>query len=138
VPERAALLIRPLLDLRQEAVNQCGLQDEKCRDGEAYERQQQRWRKVGGLLYRLTRRRSADADEALVVLMCFYIGESQEERDAVITRGRRMLPLLRKYLHGVPVVPGREYSTLLLKPEEIKTAEFAGAMKAIEKRGAKN
>ena len=53
--------------------------------------------RLGNLLYGLTQKKGRAAYEALAVLMCFYVGESQEETDAVIARDKRMLPLLKKY-----------------------------------------
>jgi hypothetical protein len=89
---------------------------------------------VGELLYQLTREKGSVTDEALVVLMSFYVGESQEETDAVIARGRRMLPYLRKYQHSIPVIPNRKYSGALIKKRSTRIEDFEGAIRAI-KRG---
>jgi hypothetical protein len=88
---------------------------------------------MGKLLYDLTKNSTKVADEALVVLMCFHIGESQEEEDAVISRGKRMLPLLRKYQHVVPVVPERDYPKSMLNSHDIKREKVVGATQAIHK-----
>jgi hypothetical protein len=78
VPAQAALLVRPILD--------------EMRKGTEHDES-----RLGNLLYGLTQKKGRAADEALVVLMCFYVGESQEEADAIIARGKRMLPLLKTY-----------------------------------------
>jgi hypothetical protein len=87
---------------------------------------------LGNLLYRLTRRKGTAADEALVVLMCFDVGESEGEVDAVIARGRRMLPLLNKYQNRDPIIDDRSYPKVMLKGPMIKDEAFRGAVKAIQ------
>src|SRR5580658_10312451 len=96
VPAQAAALVHPILDEMQKGTDH----DES---------------RLSNLLYRLTQKRGRAADEALVVLMCFYLGESQEETDAVIARGKRMLPLLKKYQDKNPKIPGRAYPDAMLK-----------------------
>jgi len=131
VPERVANLVRPLLDLRRKSQQQqemdcvADADPTKCVDpGE---------KNFWELFSKLDARRDATSDEALVVLMCFYIGESQEETDAVIGRGRRMLKYLEKYRAATPVIRGRAYPTSMLKERSIKTDDSAGAVKAIHK-----
>ena len=87
---------------------------------------------LSNLLYALTEKKGRAADEALVVLMCFDVGESQEETDAVIARGKRMLPLLKKYQARNPKIPGRLYPDSMLKGASIKADTFEGAVKAIK------
>jgi hypothetical protein len=84
------------------------------------------------LMYSLIERKGSVADEALVVLMCFDVGESQEELDAVIVRGKRMLPLLKKYRETNPNVQERSYPDSMLKGVTGKADAFDGAIKAIE------
>jgi hypothetical protein len=112
VPAQAAALVRPILDERQK-----GAQHEGSRRG--------------NLLYGLTQKKGRAADEALVILMCFYMGESQEEADAVIARGKRMLPLLKKYQGKNPKIPGRTYPDSMLKGISSKDDAFEGAVRAI-------
>jgi len=112
VPAQVGALVRPILDERQK-----GTQSEGSRDS--------------NLLYALTQKKGRAADEALVVLMCFYMGESQEETDAVIARGKRMLPLLKKYQDKNPKIPGRTYPDSMLKGVSGKADAFEGAVKAI-------
>src|SRR4051812_16529461 len=85
VTAQAAALLRPILDEVQKGAEH----DE---------------RRLSNLLYGLTEKRGRAADEALVVLMCFDVGELQEEADAVIARGKKMLPLLDKYQRRNPKV----------------------------------
>lgn len=133
VPERVATLLRPLLDLREDDTKAC-TPPTKCIDGDAYRRKIERSRTFGSLLYALTKRKGPDSDEALVVLMCFYIGESQEEADEVIRRGRRMLPYLHKYRHAIPTIPDREYPNSMLRNGSTGNESIEGAISAI-KRG---
>ena len=87
--------------------------------------------KLSKLLYGLTQQKDDAADEALVVLMCFDMGESQEETDGVIERGKKMLPLLQKYSDATPDILGLSYSPSMLKPSSSKAETFAGAVNAI-------
>jgi hypothetical protein len=114
VPVQAAELVRPILDEMQKGA----VHDE---------------RRLSNLLYGLTQKRGRAADEALVVLMCFYVGESQEEADAVIARGKKMLPLLDKYQGRNPKVPGRTYPDSMLRGTSSKDDAFEGAARAIRK-----
>lgn len=47
---------------------------------------------------------SKEADEAVVILMSFYLGEHNGEElyENLISRGPRMIPLLERYLHEEP------------------------------------
>ncbi len=112
VPEPAGALLRPILD----EVQKGGQRDE---------------RRLNDLLYGLTQKNGHGADEALVVLMCFYVGESQEEVDAVIGRGTKMLPLLNKYRDRNPNIPGRSYPESMFKGISSKDNSFKGAIRAI-------
>jgi len=96
VPESVALLIRPILDAHY-----------NFSTGEYSYRTLEN--NVSNLLYSLIKNESAVADEALVVLTCFYIGESQEESDEIISRGTRMLKYLEKYRNKNPIIPNRNY-----------------------------
>jgi len=118
VPERVAVLVRPILD---------GLQHYQKHRYDGAERSQ-----VDEGFYSLIKQKGAAVDEALVVLMCFEVmGESQEETDEVIARGRRMLPYIQKYRDAEPKFPNRSYSDLL-KGLTAKGNAFEGATKAIK------
>src|ERR1035437_2978620 len=117
VPEQVAVLLRPVLDQLQKSRMKPGADRHK----------------VNERFYALTRKKSASADEAVVVLMCFEImGESQEDIDAVIARGRRMLPYVEKYRVSDPRISGRSYPDSMLKSPSHKAEDFRGATKAIK------
>jgi hypothetical protein len=117
VPEQVAVLLRPVLDELQQYRAEGG------RDRHL----------VDESFYALTKKQGRFADEALVVLMCFDVmGESQEDTDAVIARGRRMLPYIEKYGHHKPEIAGRTYPDSLLKNPSQKQNDFQGAIKAIQ------
>jgi hypothetical protein len=61
VPAQAAALLRPILDERQKGAQQEGVRG-------------------GNLLYGLTQKKGRAADQALVVLMCFYGGVAGRDR----------------------------------------------------------
>jgi hypothetical protein len=117
VPEDVAVLLRPVLDelqhYRTEGEGDRHLVDE--------------------YFYAVTKKQGRFADEALVVLMCFDVmGESQEDTDSVIARGRRMLPFIEKYRNRKPAIAGRTYPDSLLKSSSQKQSDFQGAIKAIK------
>lgn len=119
VPERVAVLVRPILD---------GWQHYQEHRYDGANRSQ-----VDDCFYSLIKQKGPAVDEALVVLMCFEVmGESQEETDEVIARGRRMLPYIQKYRDAQPKFPARSYSNLL-KGLAAKDNAFEGATKAIKK-----
>jgi hypothetical protein len=140
VPEQVATLLRPILDLRQQSITECerpGKPDgEECVSGTPYEREQKRWWKVGEAIANLASQKTAAADEALVGLMCYYTGESGDNEDAVINRGRRELPYLLKYQNFNPVIPERKYSNSMRLNADAKNESFQTAISAI-RRGEK-
>jgi len=52
---------------------------------------------------------SAEADEAVVILMSFYLGEHNGEElyENLLSRGPRMIPIIEHYLHEPPTVVSR-------------------------------
>jgi hypothetical protein len=75
------------------------------------------------LVGKLTTDKTPAADEALVVVTQFYIGEAtSEDIDREIKkRGGRMLPYLRKYRRGLAQIPGRNYpDSIRLDPQTWK------------------
>jgi hypothetical protein len=134
VPENVAVIVRPLLDLRQESMKQCGAPGtpSKCLDGQAYTQERAREEKFNLLLERLVTQQGPSVDEGLVILMWFYIGESGEEIDSVISRGRRTLPYLKKYRNSRPVIPNRVYPDSMLKELGARQEHFKAAMLAIK------
>src|SRR5216684_2558521 len=80
-------LLTPFLDLRAQAESSKG------------EQQLGAFQKSEKLLARLFKVKTRASDEALVVLMNYYVGEAlgPDLVHEVTLRGRRMLPLLMKY-----------------------------------------
>jgi len=62
------------------------------------------WNDLETRLGTLYNNRSKEADEAVVILMSFYLGEHNGEElyENLISRGPRMIPLLERYLHEEP------------------------------------
>jgi hypothetical protein len=117
VPKQVAILLRPVLDELQKSRKEPGADRSK----------------VDERFYALTRKKGSPADESLVALMCFEImGESQEDADAVIARGRKMLPYVEKYRVGDPRIHGRSYPASMLKSRSHKAKDFKGAIRAIK------
>ncbi len=107
VPEQVAALLRPILDLRQQSVTECGQPGKAhrntCDSGIGHEREQKRWWKVGEGIAHLDSQKTPAADEALVALMCYYTGESGDDEDAVINRGRRDFPTYLNIGKAIPL-----------------------------------
>src|SRR5882672_3125404 len=59
VPEDVVQIVRPMLDIRQQTLEECGAPGtpSKCIDGEAYDREQGRQKKYSDALYQLTQRK---------------------------------------------------------------------------------
>lgn len=137
VPKQVAALLRPILDLRQESITECerpGEPDGKaCATGIGYEHEQKRWWRVGEAIAHLASQKTPAADEALVVLMCYYTGESGDNEDAVVNRGQCELPYLLKYQNYNPVIPEREYSVSMRLDADVKNESFQAAISAIRK-----
>jgi hypothetical protein len=116
VPELVAAIVRPILDLREESIADCGEPgmptEPKCLTGDGYDREQTRWWKVAEGVGAVIAQKGATADEAFVVLMCYYTGEYGDDIDAVINRGRRMLPYLQQYRTRVTTIPKRHTLSL--------------------------
>lgn len=62
------------------------------------------WTELENRLGALYNNPSKDADEAVVILMSFYLGEHNGEElyENLLSRGPRMIPLLERYLHEEP------------------------------------
>jgi len=135
IPEEVAALVRPILDLRQQSTTDCGQAGERetCRTGIGFEREKKRWWNIGKGIGGLASQKTAAADEALVVLMCYYTGESGDNEDAVINRGRRELPYFHKYWKSDPVIPKRQYSDSIRLRRDAKEESFRTAVSAIRK-----
>lgn len=69
-------------------------------------------------LHPLIARRAADTDEALAILLGFFLPEDSHLalRCEVLSRGKRLAPLLRKYRNREPELRGHVYSPALIGP----------------------
>lgn len=125
VPPLVSNLIIPVLDAYK-----------KARTDNSSEKEQE-----GGSLWnaavsvgRVMDNKTSAGDEALVVLLYYYIGEATggENRIEIIDRGKTMLPYLKKYQMHTPQIPGKDYKELLL---ERKTSQmsFREIIAAIER-----
>ena len=135
MPKETAHLITPVLDLRYESVKECGSgRDYHCASGPAGERDVARWDKVEKLVAQLIDNQSPPADEAVVVLLHYYVGESEAPDliTSVTARGKRMLPLLLAYRDTIPLIPGRNYPASMLTEDEIRRTEFDRAIRAVK------
>jgi hypothetical protein len=119
-PKEVQEMVRPILDL--------------CAQGEALqgEHQDGAWQ-AAKLTGALLRSRTKSSDEALVVLMTFYIGEStgNDLRHQVTVRGERMLRLLLKYRAAQLAFSARKYPIALLLPADVREADFDEVIKSV-------
>jgi hypothetical protein len=92
-------------------------------------------RVLGGSENDRHRDKTKASDEALIVLMNFYLGEatSEDVLHHVTVRGKRMLPLLLKYRDARLIFPKKDYASILL-PADVRREDFDSAIKSIEAR----
>ena len=112
VPERVAILVRPILDLEADSLRLCrSTKPQSCTEGREGEEELARARQKETLTTELLGKKGQTANEALAVLLCYYIGEGNGE-DVLFTitsHGHQMLTPLRKYEHQTPTVAQRNY-----------------------------
>lgn len=113
--------VRPILDLCQQA---------ETAQGEA---QNAAFFEAAKLTGELFQAKTKSSDEALVVLMNFYIGEATGEDllHQVTIRGKRMLPLLMKYRDARVMFPKREYPSSMLLSPDVKRENFDNVIKSV-------
>jgi hypothetical protein len=113
--------VRSILDLCRQAAEGQGA------------RQNAAFYEAGRLTGKLLEDRTKSSDEALVVLMGFYVGEATGEDllHGITVRGKRMLPLLLKYRGARVVFSERDYASILL-PADVKKENFDNAIKSIK------
>jgi hypothetical protein len=118
----AEALVTPILDLLVQAKSLNG------------EQQQAAYWQSGKLLGRLFQLKTRASDEAMVVLMDFYVGEASgaDLLHQVTVRGKRMLPLLFKYRNSSVVFTNREYPSFLLSREDVKIEDFDATIGSIK------
>ncbi|MFZ1927488.1 MAG: hypothetical protein WA261_20770 [Candidatus Sulfotelmatobacter sp.] len=121
-PRDIEQLVKPILDLVAEG---------EASKGELQNAAFYRAAKLTGALFTA---KTKAADEALVVLMSFYIGESTggDLLHQVTVRGKRMLPLLVKYRNAQVIISGRKYPPSTFLPTEIRREDFDEAIKCIQ------
>lgn len=106
-----------------------------CRNAKAAqgERQNTAFLEAEKLTGKLFQDKTKSSDEALVVLMNFYVGEATGEDvlHHVTVRGKRMLPLLLKYRDARVIFPKKDYASILL-PADVRREDFDSAIKSIK------
>jgi hypothetical protein len=113
--------VRPILDL--------------CRQAKATHsgRQNTMFLETERLTGKLFQDKAKSSDEALVVLLNFYVGEAtgQDVLHHITVRGKRMLPLLLKYRDAHVILPKGNYASILL-PADVRKEGFDDAIKSIK------
>lgn len=106
--------VKPILDLCEEAQALRG------------ERHNAAFYQIDGMTGELFQMKTKSSDEALVVLMNFYLGESIDEDllHEVSVRGKRMLPLLLKYRNARVVFSQKKYPSSLLVAADVRRQNF--------------
>jgi hypothetical protein len=119
---KARALVTPFLDLRSQAESSTGAQ------------QQSEFEQSEKILARLFRMKTPASDEALVVLMNYYVGEAlgPDSVHEVTVRGKRMLPLLLRYRKATVSFPDRTYPPSLSVERDIRERNFETAIKSIK------
>lgn len=114
--------VEPILDLCQQAEAAQG------------EKQNATFFKAAKLTGELFQSKTKSSDEALVVLMSFYIAEAPGEDllHQVTVRGKRMLPLLLKYRDATVSFPDREFPHSVLLSPEIRRENFDSAINSVK------
>jgi hypothetical protein len=121
-PATVQTLVSPFLDLRVRAESAHGEEEQSAI---------QQSEKLLAQLFKLNTRAS---DEALVVFMNYYVGESMGSDliHQVTLRGRRMLPLLMKYRKASVSFPNKRYPSSLLLAADVRQANFRNAINSIQ------
>lgn len=112
-------LVKPILDL--------------CTEASQGEPQNAAFWKAAKLIGSLRQMRTRASDEAMVVLMNFYVGESTgtDLLHQVTVRGKRMLPLLLKYRNAHVVFSSRTYPSSLLLAPDVRKENFGDAINSV-------
>jgi len=135
VPKSTADLITPILDLRYESILKCGTgKDSRCAKGPAADLDLARWNKIEMLVAQLMKNNTPSADRAVVLLLQYYVGESESTDliTSVTTRGKRVLPYLVKYRDLVPRIAGKIYPDSMLTDRELRLTEFDEAIREVK------
>ena len=135
VPQTVAVLISPILDIEAESLRLCrSTKPQSCTEGREREEEAARSAEVERLTTDLLHRKGSTANEALVVLLCYYIGEGNGEDllFSTTSRGRQMLSPLRKYARHTPRISNRSYPDGLRLSLDTKKHIFDLAIDSIE------
>jgi hypothetical protein len=98
------------------------------------------WQELDRRLGRLFANNAKEADEAIVILHSFYLGEhnSEEMRDNLLERGTRMIPMIERYLQEKPSSLIEKYPKEVGLDRTITVAMLTGALEILRVRaGAK-
>ena len=89
--------------------------------------------KIDGMTGDLFRVKTKSGDEALVVLMNFYLGESIDEDllHEITVRGKRMLPLLLEYRNARVAFSEKKYPSPLLVAPDVRKENFDEVIEAV-------
>ena len=101
-----------------------------------------KWDVLDARLGRLLSNQTRQADEAVVILESFYLGEhnGEELHENILSRGPRMIPLLKQYLHKEPTsllkrYPGRmkleRSTTVMYLKEDIEILMVQGGARRV-------
>jgi hypothetical protein len=125
VPPPAAKLVIPILNALEKAQHE----PRPIRE----EKGSPLWT-AGTLTGNLIQNKSHASDEALVVLLYYYLGEAngEDQTEEILARGKKMLPYLKKYESHSPRIPGKRYDEILLAPETVKES-FSAIIDQIQK-----
>jgi TonB family protein len=99
------------------------------------------WADLENRLGALYNNPSKDADEAVVILMSFYLGEHNGEElyENLISRGPRMIPLLQRYLREEPASLLAQYPARVRLPRATTTMFLNEALEILKvKAGARH
>jgi hypothetical protein len=103
-----------------------------------------KWDVLDDRLGSLLSNKTKQADKAVVILGSFYLGEhnGQELRENILSRGPRMIPLLKQYLHEEPTSLLKRYpkrvkldrsTTVMFLKEEIEILMVKAGARRIAK-----
>jgi hypothetical protein len=122
-PRDVQELVKPILDVRAEA---------KASHGE---HQNAAFWQAAKLIGVVCQMKTKASDEALVVLMNFYVGEAPGEDllHQVTVRGKRMLPLLLKYRNAHVVFSDRKYPSSLRLAPDVRKEDFDDAINNVRR-----
>lgn len=117
VPDAVSRLVIPILDAQLEAMRERDAQRQESMKQQAQGKSVEQFppqpmlKRRDALLTGIVRKRGTYADEALVVLLDYSLGEGEDVlvESEVTERGKRMLKYLSKYRSQRPLLPNRQF-----------------------------